>query len=209
MYIYIYIVASGGSMPNLPPQNRKCYTYVAARLRPQNHHEFSHCGATFVPGHKSKVRSRNHIPKLGKPKLSLDFHVFSLHFIVFSSVCWFWKSWEGEWARASVPQICKMHRKFSETAATPSTNLKVGVQLPILAKNRQLWPKSRQDIRPPEIPAGHKKLSVLGTDRKKLSILVIFNQNMYFYQKMHFHNFRWSFSTRIFRRRPPQTSKKT
>ena len=32
--------------------------------------------------------------------------------------------------------------------------------------------------RPPEIPAGHKKLSVLGTGRKKLSILVIFNQNI-------------------------------
>ena len=41
---------------------------------------------------------------------------------------------------------------------------------------------------PPEIPAGHKKLSVLklsvlGSGRKKLSILVIFNQNISFLAK--------------------------
>ena len=53
------IVASGRSMANVPPRNRKCNTYVAARLRPQKGHVFSHCGPTFVPGHKSKVRGWN------------------------------------------------------------------------------------------------------------------------------------------------------
>ena len=103
-------------------------SYVAAKLRRKKNPAFYHCGRAFARGHKSKERSPNHAPKPRKHKLSLDFHMFSLNFIVFSLVCWFWKSWEGEWARASVPQICKMHRKFSETAATPSTNLKVGVQ---------------------------------------------------------------------------------
>ena len=65
----------------------------------------------------------------------------------------------------------------------------------------------------------NKKVSVLGTVRKKLSffgdhhskklsILVMFEQDMSFFAKKCTFKFRMSLSMRFFRRRPPRTSKK-
>ena len=44
---------------------------------------------------------------------------------------------------------------------------------------------------------------------KKLSFFDICKQNMYFLPNIHFQHFRISLSTRVFRQRPPRTSKQT